>query len=597
MPLPWSSIHLQARAGPVCYIVESFWSFQPLDTPRMKKFTTQSKSGKVDSFFWAAVLVIGAVHAFLSRYAMNADGVSYIDIGESYFRLPPVQAVSGYFSPLYSWIIGSFLVAFQPGAKWEAPLTHLVNYILFLFALWSFTQFVKQLLRLKQQQTAPQDAQSGNEKSWAMVFYALFVWAALRMITLATVAPDMLYTAIIFLLFAQLINIRLDEGNGWLPAAGLGFTLGAAFLTRAAVLPVAAMVLAAFLFLRDLRRSLPRLFAVLIPFVLVAAPYVALLSSARGRLTLAEAGTMNYAWLVNGKPFQNWQGPGAIHPTRISETHPPIYEFATPLPGTYPPWYDPAYWNAGMLPEYHIGAQVVNFIRNSKHLLDSFFDLGGIFVGLISLHLAVGTRIRTFVKGLQPVWFLILPSAAALAMYACLHVEPRYIVPFWLTLWIALFFALPLSFGDPPLLFSSAALAAMLAFLSAGILYSTFVLSRELSYLTSHQPIAAGLMQMGVFPGERIATVGVGNNIYWARLAHARIVAEITPEDAADFWAAPENAKSDIYRRLSQISADVIVARGIPTRYARKPWRPISDGFYACRLSQLWGGVDSKIVQ
>lgn len=527
---------------------------------------------------------------------MNADGVSYIDIGESYFRLPPVQAVSSYFSPLYSWIIGAFVVAFRPAAKWEAPLIHLVNYILFLFALWSFTQFVKQLLRFKRQARPDERAQSGNEKSWAIVFYALFVWAALRMITLATVAPDMLYTAIVFLLFAQLIHIRLDKGNGWLAAAALGFTLGAAFLTRAAVLPVAFTILVAFIFLRDLRRSLPRLFAVLVPMVLVAAPYVALLSSSRGRLTLAEAGTMNYAWLVNGKPFQNWQGPGAIHPTRMSETQPPFYEFATTLPGTYPPWYDPAYWNAGMVPEYHIVTQIVHFLRNSKHLLDLFFDLGGLFVGLISLHLAAGTRLRTLVKGLRPVWFLILPSAAALAMYACLHIEPRYIVPFWLTLWIALFFALPLSFSDPPAKFSTAALAAMLIFLTAGILYSTFVLSRELSYLTNHQPIAAELAQMGIFPGERIATVGIGNNIYWARLAGARIVAEITPEDTADFWTAPENVKSDIYHRLSQINAGVIVARGIPARYARKPWRPVSGGFYACRLSQLWGGSDSKLV-
>jgi len=48
----------------------------------------------------------------------------------------------------------------------------------------------------------------------------------------------------------------------------------------------------------------------------------------------------------------NWQGGpsdnGApIHATRQISSNPAIFEFATPIGGTYPPWYDPIYWSQG----------------------------------------------------------------------------------------------------------------------------------------------------------------------------------------------------------------------------------------------------------
>jgi hypothetical protein len=95
---------------------------------------------------WAIALLAGALQAFATRYAMNADGVSYVDIGENYFTLGWRQAISGYFSPLYSWVIGLALTVFQPSPAVETPLIHAVNFLLYIAALAGFTLFLNALL-------------------------------------------------------------------------------------------------------------------------------------------------------------------------------------------------------------------------------------------------------------------------------------------------------------------------------------------------------------------------------------------------------------------------------------------------------------------
>jgi len=88
-------------------------------------------------------------------------------------------------------------------------------------------------------------------------------------------------------------------------------------------------------------------------FAAIVGLYIWALSEAKGRFTWGDSAWLNVAIHVNGVPYVNWQGgPESsgqpIHPTRQLSMRPPIFEFATPIPGTYPPWYDPAYWNEGV---------------------------------------------------------------------------------------------------------------------------------------------------------------------------------------------------------------------------------------------------------
>src|SRR5215510_12192548 len=88
------------------------------------------------------ILAIGLsvlhVYAAIKSQSMNADGISYLDIGDAYFRADWTNAINPVWSPLYSWILGFANFVIRPSIQWEFPLVHFVNFIIYLIALASF---------------------------------------------------------------------------------------------------------------------------------------------------------------------------------------------------------------------------------------------------------------------------------------------------------------------------------------------------------------------------------------------------------------------------------------------------------------------------
>ena len=102
-------------------------------------------------------------------------------------------------------------------------------------------------------------------------------------------------------------------------------------------------------------RSRPHVKNVLVAagtLVLISAPQIIAISARVGHVTISEAGRLNYLWYVQGlHQFEGWTGtPGGdmpLHGPRQVISDPEVLEFATPVAGTYPLWYDPAYWYEG----------------------------------------------------------------------------------------------------------------------------------------------------------------------------------------------------------------------------------------------------------
>jgi hypothetical protein len=80
--------------------------------------------------FRLLALILGGLHtwAAATSYSMNADGISYLDIGDAYMRGDWTTAVNPVWSPLYSWILGPVMALFKPSMRWEFPLVHIVNF-------------------------------------------------------------------------------------------------------------------------------------------------------------------------------------------------------------------------------------------------------------------------------------------------------------------------------------------------------------------------------------------------------------------------------------------------------------------------------------
>jgi len=48
-----------------------------------------------------ASVALGLVHAWVGRYSMNPDGISYLDMGEALVRRDWQSAINAYWSPLF----------------------------------------------------------------------------------------------------------------------------------------------------------------------------------------------------------------------------------------------------------------------------------------------------------------------------------------------------------------------------------------------------------------------------------------------------------------------------------------------------------------
>ena len=59
--------------------------------------------------FWFAGIGFGLAETIASRFSLNVDGVSYLDLGHALWTREWNAAVNGYWSPLYAWLIGGVL--------------------------------------------------------------------------------------------------------------------------------------------------------------------------------------------------------------------------------------------------------------------------------------------------------------------------------------------------------------------------------------------------------------------------------------------------------------------------------------------------------
>ncbi len=300
-------------------------------------------------------VVLAFINAWANRWDMNPDAVSYLDIGDAYYRGDWHHALNAYWSPMYSWMVGAVLNIVRPSMRWEYPLVHAVDFVHFLLAMVAFEYLMRGLLRWRAARStlgsAPSPDGASRETPWAwwLAGYALFAWASVRLVTLDVLTPDMFVTALVYLAAGVLVRINLGDTRWWRFAL-LGVVLGAAYLSKAAMFPIGfAFVIAAGLAVGDRRVGIRRALLTLVVFLAVSAPFITALSISKGRFTFSDAGKLAYTWFVDGRTeATNWQGEPQgtgtpAHATRVLHTEPTVYEYATPIAGTWPPWYDASY--------------------------------------------------------------------------------------------------------------------------------------------------------------------------------------------------------------------------------------------------------------
>jgi 4-amino-4-deoxy-L-arabinose transferase-like glycosyltransferase len=569
-------------------------------------------------FFWLFAILGGALQAWAFRNTITSDGISYLDIAGRLAQGDWQAAVNGYWSPLYPTALALALAIAKPGPLYEFAVVHAANFAIYLVALAGFDFLVARLVEcVRRAQRATKAAVTEPLAAWFLLAsgYALAVWALLELVTVSSTSPDM--EVAVFVFFAAGLLLEIDSGILTLQKfLALGLLLGCGYLAKVPVF-LLAFVFFALTLLAPLKWSklLPKTLAALAAFLLVAAPYVIALSKSKQRLTFGDSGRLNYAWYVDGASYRHWQGEPLgtrsevaprwskgptssglpLHPTRKILDTPPVYEFDGPVAGTYPVWYDPSYWNEGVVPVFDPAQQVRKILVNLKFIYSLLLNVhvvqlyreGRWFRFFSPLLLAVWlvlfwrTR-RAFAPFGPAAWPLLLLALAALAMYALVYCEPRHLAPFIVLLYLGLFSAIRFPIGTDligidrrflkPLGVAIVAAFALTVGISSARLAANTIrgsLPQGASQFEAWQVASALTQQVELAPGSKIASLEYANhgNAQWARLARCRIVAEIytdafAPKDP--YWKLDPAAQARSLAAFAQTGALLVVASNVP---------------------------------
>jgi hypothetical protein len=509
----------------------------------------------------------GAISAWLYRDWMNPDGVSYMDLAGNALRRGPLALINAHWSPLYPALIACWTSVFHPTSVLEFAYVHALNGVIYSAAAICFGFFLNQFLKLR---SAPED--NWVRKSIFTAFgFSLFFLYMNADITPFVVSPDLLLACAVFASASLFCRILRDR-ESLLPYLALGCVLALGFYAKSVMFVVGFALL--ILLVASGPMHFKRVLLAAAVMLLLAAPQILLVSKRVGHLSIGETGRLNYLWWVNGiQPFVGWTGTAggdvAVHPPRTIFANPQVLEFATPIAGTYPLWYDPAYWYEGAKARFNAAQQMVALRRSLQFYTGIFNDLKYPIVGLAILSAFALWR-RSSPNWIY-LWFIIW-SVGILFMYALEFTEYRYVAPFLIVFWLAAYGTV-LKRDRTPEWIVLLAIAGMLLAPRIDQLTSQYRMLSGSRGEFEHVVAARNLGAMGIRDADQIATVGAPFVDFYARIARLRVIAQIS--DEAAFWKLPQQKAEAIENALAKTGAKALVARDRPAAFQERSWKQV----------------------
>jgi hypothetical protein len=541
--------------------------------------------------FWVVGGALGAAAmAWDSRHFIEPDGLSYLDMASETLRSGPHNLINLLWSPLYPSLIALVLRLFHPLASIEIPLIHLLNWLIFVGVSLAFAFLVRTWFAEERDSAA----QKLNARRFGILVpfaFWLFFWSTIHFIPISLVTPDLCVQGTVFLaagICGQLARIS----SSWKHDVALGSTLAFGYYAKAAMFPLSLLLLLLLFLWPPIISSRGRYGVLLtaVVFLLVSAPLIVVMSTRVGHLSTGESGSLNYAWWVNKVPpyggsvrmgmsildslytgkFSN--SVRLTHPPRTLMEKPLILQFGSPISGTYPLWYDPCYWNEGAKARFDLRQQLVALKENLLRYGHAFVEMASLFGGLLVLGV-LRLKGPIALKPERRWYWLLLWSLGASAMYACVHVEYRFLGSFFVLFWLAAYHVV---LSGTQKTTETAVLATVLCSLivstiGAGLLFHHYQADdpRHPDYLA----IAEGLRKLGIKQGDQLATVGDAFEAYYARPAGIRIVAQIPEAD--EFWILSAAETEKAKEALGRIGVTALLAKESPYRFGHG-WQEIS---------------------
>jgi hypothetical protein len=543
--------------------------------------TMNSSLRKTRVFLWLLAVVTGLWQAWANRFYIEPDGVNYLDIANAYLRHDWRNAINAHWSPLWSWLLGVTLWLIRPSPFWESTLVHVLNFIVYLLVLLSFSFFLNELMALCVEETDQNLEYEGlTTFAWLVLGYVVVTYVVLVMIGGRLDTPDMCVAALFFLATAMLIRMRRG-GNNWRLYAALGAILGVAYLAKTIMFLLAFVFLFCGIFVKNNRKRavLGTLLGFLV-FAIISGPLVVTLSRAKGRFTFGDSGRMAYLWFVKsaGTP---------THGIRKVSEGPEAYEFANPVAGTYPPNYDPTYWEEGVRPQFDWRAQLHCMAVSGHEYFRILSSQRALAVGVLVLLFFAGEW-RGFGRRIAGFWTVWLPAVITLLLYSMVLVDPRYLPGAVVVLWCSVLASIRLPRLDTsPRLVNGVGIAVAIAL---GMTITTLTVENVIAVLRRPPhldwKVAESLHRRGLHPGDTVAVLGQEPRAdYWARLAQVRVVAELPEDSLGSYWQATSEKQGFILDAFAGTGAKLLITHFKPPAANFEGWQDLENtGYYTLLL-------------
>ena len=564
---------------------------QELRSSQVEQQELTSSGGRLSkvnprTFFWCLILALGLLRVWVHRNDVTPDSISYIEIGWATARGGLHQVINAYWSPLYPFLLSLIFRYFHPPVQWEFTATHLLNFLVYVASLVAFEFFLKELILRRE----AGGESSGNSRpvstrtvwTWGYLF---FLWASYFWLGPEWVTPDLCVSVIVFLATGILLRIQRGRGN-LLAFAILGALLGLGYLAKAAMFPLAFVFLFSALFLSrrgglSARAATGRILVAAGVFAAFALPMVSSLSAQKGRVTFGDAGAINYATYEGGAPLWiHWHGQPAgsgvpTHPMRKLSSDPAIYEFARPISGSYPLWYDPSYWYEGIRSHFSLRGQAWALFRGANVYLKMISRTGALYGTFFALVLLTRKKGNWMFEGKELFW-VWLPCFAAFAMYAIVHAEERFLSGF--ALMLLMWFMSSVRFSESSgrqfrrrmILLAGAAPALAIGWAVAHDIYRVV---RDEPY--EPWAVSQEIHRMGIPAGTEVGYIGTGLDAYWAHLASVRIIAEVPDGEEPRYVAADAARRRQLLALFSSVGAKFVITKNAAVANPADGWRPI----------------------
>ncbi|MES2391915.1 MAG: hypothetical protein V4555_09760 [Acidobacteriota bacterium] len=553
------------------------------------------------------ILTLGAVECVYgntdSGDVYGSDAVQYLDIARAMERGDWHSALNPLWSQGYPALLAAARPLFTAGPVGDWRETRVLNCVIFAADYAAFLFLLMGLV-----------SDLRGRARWLVVSAGLMLFVASQVCLgqVSRVSPDELVSAFFFLACGLILRwVRAADdrvGRGVV----LGLVLGVGFLVKAVFLLLSCgmlVLLAAALWSR--RRSLRPLLAAAVVFAVIAGSYGTALSRSTGKVTLGEAGAINYAWHVDRlQKWVHWEGgvePAAeawpkpwiarfaqwdtrppefglpVHPSVIVQERPRVYGFAAPIHATYVPYFDPPYWYAGYKHVFGWRYQVIALAKSLGDLVSVLLALPMFYAVVLAAGILLWGRRREGLRSwLREHWAVAACGLLGVAIYLPVHLEGRYLASM-----LAVIGLCAITAGAAEV--SREKFRVVMAVLALGLFGALMrtqlpvwrnVLRHKSPMQTVDWKIGQAVLAARVPARSPVGVVAWTANLHsdWAYMAQVEITSETaTPEDFDLFWkqdAAGRRRSLDAFRRAG---ATVVFSYGKPDGADGVGWTHLGD--------------------